>query len=72
MSYLGFTGNENRILTKLLQRRSRLDVPWVAVWMSSLLGILAFMTASNDVNASPQYVYFFLRRDFNPRSSSFS
>ena len=53
MSYLGFTGKETRLFTRLMQVKSRLGVPWIAVCVSALAGPIAFMTVNiNDPTTS--------------------
>lgn len=59
MSYLEFTGNETRILTQLLRRKSRLGVPWVGVWLSTILGLFAFMVVGPDPSTGFQNVCLF-------------
>jgi amino acid permease len=57
MAFLGFTGNDARLLTKLLKRRSKsFGVPWVAVLVSSVPGVFAFMTGSSRLSPAPQTV----------------
>ena len=72
MSALGFTGNETRRLTKLLQWRNCLGVPWIAVCLAALPGLLAFMTASNDPNTTANDVLLRLGMNLIQRFSSFS
>lgn len=57
MAFLGFTGGETRLLTRLLKVRSKtLGVPWVAVLISAIPSVCAFLTGSNERDTAPQTV----------------